>query len=86
MLIVFVTKRPQLEKDISRLVSGLPPDGVLWIAWPKKASNVPTDLTDEVVREIILPAGWVDTKVCAIDPTWSGLKFMLRKAFRLSTR
>jgi hypothetical protein len=86
MIIAFVTQRAQLEKDVGRWVAGLPPEGVLWVAWPKKASQVPTEMTDGVVREIVLRTGWVDIKVCAIDPTWSGLKFMLRKALRPSTR
>lgn len=86
LLIVFITDRRDLEKGIGRLVARLPTHGVLWVAWPKKASKVPTDVTDGVIREVVLPSGWVDTKVCAIDPTWSGLKFMLRKALRSTNR
>ena len=58
------------------------PHGVIWVAWPKKASKVPTDLNGNIWRELVLPTGWVDVKVCAIDDTWSGLKFVLRKELR----
>ena len=56
--------------------------GAVWVAWPKRASGVPTDLTEHVVREVVLASGWVDVKVCAIDSTWSGLKCVLRVALR----
>jgi len=82
LVIVFVTQRRQLTQGINRLITSLPPDGVLWVAWPKKASTVITDMSDEVIREIVLPTGWVDTKVCAIDAIWSGLKLVLRKQLR----
>jgi hypothetical protein len=85
LLIGFITERQHLEMNVGRLVASLPPDGILWVAWPKKASKVPTDMSDEVIREVVLPTGWVDTKVCALDATWSGLKFMLRKALRPPT-
>lgn len=52
----------------------------LWVSWPKKASDVKTDLTEQSFRDVILPLGWVDTKVCAVDDTWSGLKFLRRQA------
>jgi hypothetical protein len=55
-------------------------EGMLWICWPKKASGLPTDLTEDVLREEALPLGVVDSKVCAIDATWSGLRFTLRRA------
>jgi hypothetical protein len=54
----------------------------LWIAWPKKASKVPSDLSDEVIREVVLPTGLVDNKVCAIDETWSALRLVIRRASR----
>ena len=60
----------------------LKPDAMLWISWPKKASKVPTDITEDVLREVILPLGLVDVKVCAVDEVWSGLKFMWRKELR----
>ena len=56
--------------------------GRLWIAWPKRASKRPTDITEDVVREVALPLGYVDVKVCAVDETWSGLKLVVRKALR----
>ena len=58
------------------------PDAVVWISWPKKASGVASDLTEEVIRRLVLPTGLVDIKVCAVDEIWSGLKFMLRKELR----
>jgi hypothetical protein len=58
------------------------PDAVVWVSWPKRAAGVPTDITDEVIRELALPMNLVDIKVCAVDATWSGLKLMVRKANR----
>jgi hypothetical protein len=55
---------------------------MVWVAWPKRASKMPTDLTEDVIRDIVLPTGMVDVKVCAIDATWSGLKLVIRKALR----
>jgi hypothetical protein len=78
MVVAFVTARAQLEQQWSRLTGALAPAGMLWIGWPKKASGVRTDMTENVVREVALPAGWVDTKVCAIDDVWSGLRCVLR--------
>jgi hypothetical protein len=60
----------------------MPQDGALWISWPKKASGVATDVTEDTVRELALPMGLVDVKVCAVDETWSGLKLVIRKALR----
>jgi hypothetical protein len=57
-------------------------DGTIWISWPKKASKVPTNITEDVIREIALPMGLVDVKVCAVDETWSGLKLVVRKERR----
>lgn len=68
-----------LEAAIGRLLPLLTPAGFLWISWPKKAAKVPTDITEDVIREIALPTGLVDVKVCAVDATWSGLKLMIRK-------
>lgn len=78
LTIWFVTSRRQLEGDVRRIV---PPKGTgsLWIAWPKKASGVKTDVTEDVLREVLLPLGLVDRKVCAIDATWSGLLFSWRR-------
>jgi hypothetical protein len=60
----------------------LQPAGMLWVAWPKRASGVPSDLTEDVVRDVALPTGLVDTKVAAIDDTWSGLRLVIRKELR----
>jgi hypothetical protein len=60
----------------------MPPDGSIWIAWPKKSSGVETDITENTLRELFLPTGIVDNKVCAIDETWSGLRFVVRKENR----
>jgi hypothetical protein len=79
---IFVTSRAALEDAISRLRPLLAPAGFLWISWPKKAANVPTDVTEDVIREVALPTGPVDVKVCAVDATWSGLKLMIRREFR----
>lgn len=78
VVVYFTEKRAALEKDFSGLSSALVPDGMLWISWPKKASGRPTDLNENIVREIGLERGLVDVKVCAIDETWSGLKFVIR--------
>jgi hypothetical protein len=76
--IVFVAKKAILAKRFAGLIDRLTPEGMLWVSWPKKASGVATELTENVVREIGLEAGLVDVKVCAIDETWSGLKFVRR--------
>ncbi|HZQ27712.1 MAG TPA: DUF3052 domain-containing protein [Acidimicrobiales bacterium] len=77
--LAFVRSGSELQRVVvGRVLPALPDDGMVWVAWPKKASGVPTDLTENVVRDVILPTGWVDVKVCAIDDTWSGLKFVKR--------
>jgi hypothetical protein len=82
-VIVFFTKsRADLERRFGKLASALQPAGALWIAWPKRSSGIETDLTEDVLREVGLPQGLVDTKVCAIDDTWSGLRFVIRKENR----
>ena len=70
------------KKKLTRLRKLIPPDGVIWVSWPKKASCVQTDLTEDVVRSSALPLGLVDIKVCAIDEIWSGLKLVIRKSER----
>ncbi|HUR78851.1 MAG TPA: DUF3052 domain-containing protein [Acidimicrobiales bacterium] len=82
LILVFATERAALAKAIDKHERAIFPAGALWAAWPKKASKVPTDITEDVVREICLPRGLVDVKVCAIDDTWSGLKLMWRKEHR----
>jgi len=76
--LLFVTRATDLRRAVPIWMHRLKPAGMLWIAWPKKASGAETDLTDEVVRLIGLQGGLVDVKVCAIDATWSGLKFVRR--------
>ncbi len=79
---LFVTRRAGLEPRIRRLGECIRPHGMLWVSWPKKSSKLPTDVTEDVVREAALAAGLVDVKVCAVDPTWSGLKLVYRLADR----
>jgi hypothetical protein len=81
---LFVTERRTLEKELKRLRKLLADAGVLWISWPKKASGVITNITEDVIREVCLPLGFVDVKVCAVDETWSGLKLMIRRENRKS--
>jgi hypothetical protein len=76
---VFVTERARLEEAVPRLLPLLAPAGFLWVSWPKKASKVPTDITEDVIRDVALPTGLVDVKVCAVDDIWSGLKLMIRR-------
>jgi hypothetical protein len=80
--LVFVTARASLEQHWPSVTGQLVADGSLWVAWPKKASKVPTDMTEDVVREVLLPTGLVDVKVAAVDETWSGLKLVVRKELR----
>jgi hypothetical protein len=81
-VIFFSTARKEVATKLEGLMQRLTPDGMIWMAWPKKASGVPTDLTEDVMRELALPLGLVDIKVCAIDPTWSGLKLVIRRENR----
>ena len=79
---VFVTKRADLENRLERLRAHMAPDGHVWVSWPKQASGVPSEISEETIREIALPLGLVDTKVCAVDEVWSGLKLVIRKELR----
>jgi len=79
LALLFVTERAALARALQALQPKLQPAGMIWVAWPKKASKVPTDVTEDVVREVALPRGLVDVKVCAIDEVWSGLKLVIRK-------
>ncbi len=79
---LFVVERALLAKESQRLRELLKPDAVLWISWPKKVAKVATDITEDVIREVVLPMGWVDVKVCAVSATWSGLKLVVRKVLR----
>lgn len=82
VVIVFATKRTVLERNLFKAAEAVYPDGAVWAAWPKKSSNVPTDITEDTVREIVLPHGLVDNKVCAINDVWSGLRVVWRKELR----
>jgi hypothetical protein len=84
VIVYFTEKLAELTKDFPRLASALVPDGMVWISWPKKASGRVTDVTENLVREVGLECGLVDVKVCAIDETWSGLKFVIRVKDRKS--
>lgn len=75
----FATQRAQLERELPKLIAGLADKGVLWISWPKKSAGVATDISEDTLREIVLPLGLVDIKVCAVDATWSALKFVRRR-------
>lgn len=74
----FTKQAAGLERDLPALRSEIVPNGTIWISWPKKASKVPTDVTEDVIRNLALPIGLVDVKVCAIDAVWSGLKLVIR--------
>jgi hypothetical protein len=82
VIVSFHTRRADFERRLPTLLRGLERDGGLWVAWPKKASGVATDMAENVVREVALPLGLVDNKVCAIDETWSGLRVVWRKHLR----
>ena len=82
IVVAFVEQRSELERRIEALARAIFPNGGCWIAWPKRASGVPSDMTEDVIREVALPLGLVDTKVCAIDETWSGLRLVWRKELR----
>lgn len=82
VIVAFVTTRAEFEAQLPRLRARMAPACGLWIAWPKRAAKVRTDMTDNVVREVALPTGLVDNKVCAIDETWSGLRLVIRRENR----
>jgi hypothetical protein len=78
VVVAFFVERAELERRIGSLSTMIVPDGGLWVAWPKRSSGVPTTMSDHVVREVALPLGLVDNKVCAIDDTWTGLRVVWR--------
>jgi hypothetical protein len=82
LVVFFTEERRALERRLPALRRAIEPDGMLWVAWPKRASGVATDMTENVVRDVALPTGLVDTKVCAIDEVWSGLRLVVRKELR----
>lgn len=79
---LFVTQQKDLAKHLAGLRRTLKPDAAIWISWPKKASKVATDVTEDVIRSVALPMGLVDIKVCAVTEVWSGLKLVVRKELR----
>ena len=82
MVHVFATDREHLAEILGRCREEIRPDAMVWASWPKKTSKVPTDITEDVIREIALPLGFVDVKVCAVNEVWSGLKLVIRKELR----
>ncbi len=79
---VFASTRAELETVFGHLIKELPPTAMIWISWYKKAAKIPTDITEDGIREIVLTTGWVDVKVCAVSEQWSGLKIVKRKLNR----
>lgn len=78
----FTDRLAELSRLLPSYRQQLAPDASVWISWPKKASKVPTDITEDRIRDVALPLGFVDIKVCAVDETWSGLKLVIRKELR----
>lgn len=79
---VFVTKRQELVSHLRALRAKLHPEAAVWVSWPKRSSKVPTEVTEDTIREVALPLGFVDVKVCAVSEVWSGLKLVVRKELR----
>ncbi len=82
VILLFCGNRSGLESGLGGAMSRIPTNGVIWVAWPKRTSGVLTDLTENVIREVVLPKGLVDVKVAALDETWSGLKLVVRRELR----
>ena len=82
IFIVFGQWADELDEAFNQAATKLPADGAIWVAWPKRSSGVESDLTEDTLRDLFLPTGMVDNKVCAIDDTWSGLRFVVRKENR----
>lgn len=78
VVVAFFTERSRLVTEWGSLTEAAAPDGAVWVCWPKRTSGVATDITEDVLRSELLRTGWVDNKVCAVDDTWSGLRFVLR--------
>ena len=79
---IFMTDRAEMEEQLGILRDLIDPAGHVWVSWPKKAAKVETDITEDVIREVALPTGFVDIKVCAVDAVWSGLKLVIRRELR----
>ena len=79
---LFVTEKAVLQARLAGYRSQLRPDAMVWVSWPKKSAKLATDITEDTIREVALPMGWVDVKVCAVTEIWSGLKLVIRKELR----
>lgn len=79
---IFTDQKAQLQKAITAFRKALEPTAMVWVSWPKKSAKVPTDITEDTVRQVALPLGFVDIKVCAVTDVWSGLKLVVRKELR----
>ncbi len=79
---LFTTERRVLTAELKKARTAIKPDAMVWVSWPKKASKVPTDITEDTIRAVALPLGFVDVKVCAVNDVWSGLKLVIRKELR----
>ncbi|GAB3253957.1 hypothetical protein [Chitinimonas naiadis] len=79
---LFTAERAELAFELAHMRDSIRPDAAIWISWPKKAAKVPTDITEDVIRDVCLPLGYVDVKVCAVSEVWSGLKLLIRKELR----
>ena len=79
---LFVRSKKELFTHFHQLIKKIPATAVIWISWYKKSSKIPTDITEDIIREIVLPTGWVDVKVCAVSELWSGLKIVKRVSER----
>ncbi len=82
LYLIFADRSDEAQRGFERAVTQLPPDGAIWFAWPKKSSDRDSDITEDTLRDLFLPTGMVDNKVCSIDDTWSGLRFVVRKENR----
>jgi hypothetical protein len=82
VLVLFVTSRADLEARVGVVLSRMPSDGACWVAWPKRSSGIATDVTEQTLRDVLLPRDVVDNKVAAISDTWSGLRFVVRREHR----
>lgn len=79
---VFTDRRARLKRTLTTIRTRMKPNAAIWVSWPKKSAKVPTDLTEDSIRDIALPMGLVDIKVCAVDDVWSGLKLVIRRELR----
>jgi len=83
LVLIFIARQADLASRLPALIDAIAPNGMIWVAWPKRVSKIETDMTEDIIREIVLPSsGLVDVKVCAIDQVWSGLKLVIRKELR----